>query len=355
MLLVLIEASAAHGLEIELYVILRVYRGSINKLKTMRDTWPLLKTTDFPNVSRASLEVLQVNLGYLCNQSCLHCHVAAGPTRKELMQQENISHIIEVLSKPSVHTLDLTGGAPEMNPMFRDLVSAARQLDTTVIDRCNLTILTEPGFEDTAEFLAANKVQIVASLPCYIEDNVDGQRGKGVYQKSMQALKQLNRLGYGKAGSELTLTLVYNPTGPYLPPPQDKLEQDYKQFLAQKYDIEFNQLFTITNMPIARFGSTLLSKGEFENYMNLLKDSFSAANMQGLMCLNQLSIDWEGYVYDCDFNQMLNMNIRHPVKRHKLHISEVLKTCLKNIPVSIADHCYGCTAGQGSSCGGAIA
>jgi len=250
LLLVLIKASAAHRLEIELYVILRVYRGSINKLKTMRDTWPLLKTTDFPNVSRASLEVLQVNLGYLCNQSCLHCHVAAGPTRKELMQQENIKHIIEVLRKPTVHTLDLTGGAPEMNPMFRDLVSAARQLDTTVIDRCNLTILTEPGFEDTAEFLAANKVQIVASLPCYIEDNVDGQRGKGVYQKSMQALKQLNQLGYGKAGSELTLTLVYNPTGPYLPPPQDKLEQDYKQFLAQKYDIEFNQLFTITNMPI---------------------------------------------------------------------------------------------------------
>ena len=321
----------------------------------MRDTWPLLKTTDFPSVSRASLEILQVNLGYLCNQSCLHCHVAAGPTRKELMQGKTIGHILEVLQKPSVHTLDLTGGAPEMNPMFRQLVSEARKLDINVIDRCNLTILLETGYEDTAEFLAANRVQVIASLPCYIEDNVDSQRGKGVYRKSMRALRLLNELGYGKPDSGLTLTLVYNPTGPYLPPPQDRLEQEYKEFLAQKYDIEFNQLFTITNMPIARFGSTLLSKGEFENYMNLLKDSFRTSNLQGLMCLNQLSIDWEGYVYDCDFNQMLNMNIRHPVKQHKLHISELLKTCLEYIPVSIADHCYGCTAGQGSSCGGALA
>lgn len=321
----------------------------------MRDTWPLLKITDFPSVNRNTLEVLQVNLGYLCNQSCLHCHVAAGPTRKELMEQDNIEHILQLLTQPSVHTLDLTGGAPEMNPLFRDLVVAARDLGITVIDRCNLTILLEPGFEGTAEFLAENEVQIVASLPCYMEDNVDGQRGKGVYQKSMQALKQLNRLGYGKADGKLTLTLVYNPTGPYLPPPQESLEQDYKKFLAETFDIEFNQLFTITNMPIARFGSTLISRGEFEDYMNLLKDSFSAANMQGLMCTNQLSIDWQGYVYDCDFNQMLNMNIRHPVKSQKMHISDLLKTSLQNIPISIADHCYGCTAGQGSSCGGALA
>ena len=321
----------------------------------MRNTWPLLKATDFPPLTRKSLEILQVNLGYLCNQSCLHCHVAAGPTRKELMLRENIEHIVEVLRQPSIHTLDLTGGAPEMNPMFRELVSSARELGITVIDRCNLTILLEPGYEDTAEFLAGNQVQIVASLPCYMEENVDGQRGKGVYDKSMRALELLNELGYGEPGSDLSLTLVYNPTGPYLPPPQERLEQDYKDFLAEHFGIRFNQLFTITNMPIARFGSTLLSKGEFENYMNLLKDSFSAANLDGLMCLNQLSIDWQGYVYDCDFNQMLNMNIRHPQKRHKLHISEVLKTDLENIPVSIADHCYGCTAGQGSSCGGALA
>jgi len=320
----------------------------------MRDTWHLLKTTDFPSVSRSSLEILQVNLGYLCNQSCLHCHVNAGPTRKELMDQENIDHLLEVLRQTGAHTLDLTGGAPEMNPLFRNLVIAARELGVTVIDRCNLTILLEPGYEGTAEFLAENEVQIVASLPCYLEDNVDGQRGKGVYQKSMQALRQLNQLGYGQEDGKLGLTLVYNPTGPYLPPPQDSLQRDYKVFLAEKFDIQFNQLFTITNMPIARFGSTLLSKGEFENYMTLLKDAFSVANMKGLMCINQLSIDWQGYVYDCDFNQMLNMNIRNPDTFQKLHISDVSQAQLQNIPVSIADHCYGCTAGQGSSCGGAI-
>ena len=320
----------------------------------MRDTWHLLKTTDFPSVSRSSLEILQVNLGYLCNQSCLHCHVNAGPTRKELMDQENIDHLLEVLRQTGAHTLDLTGGAPEMNPLFRNLVIAAREIGVTIIDRCNLTILLEPGYEGTAEFLAENEVQIVASLPCYLEDNVDGQRGKGVYQKSMQALRQLNQLGYGQEDGKLGLTLVYNPTGPYLPPPQDSLQRDYKTFLAEKFDIQFNQLFTITNMPIARFGSTLLSKGEFENYMNLLKDAFSVANMKGLMCINQLSIDWQGYVYDCDFNQMLNMNIRNPDNFQKLHISDVLQARLQDIPVSIADHCYGCTAGQGSSCGGAI-
>ena len=321
----------------------------------MRDTWNLLKTTDFPAVARGSLEILQVNLGYLCNQSCLHCHVNAGPKRKELMQDDNIQHILEVLRKTNAHTLDLTGGAPEMNPMFRDLVLAAREMGVNVIDRCNLTILLEPGYEGTAEFLAENEVQIVASLPCYLEDNVDGQRGKGVYQKSMDALRLLNELGYGDDDGRLTLTLVYNPTGPYLPPPQDSLQRDYKAFLMENFGIRFNQLFTITDMPIARFGSTLLSKGQFEEYMTLLKDAFSAANMQGLMCRNQLSIDWQGYVYDCDFNQMLNMNIRNPITSNKLHIREVLETALEDIPVRIADHCYGCTAGQGSSCGGALA
>ena len=321
----------------------------------MRDTWPLLKHTDFPPVRRSALEVLQVNLGYLCNQSCLHCHVAAGPTRKELMDQENIDHILEVLELPSVHTLDLTGGAPEMNPLFRELVSAAVERGVSVIDRCNLTILLEPGQEDTAEFLAEHGVQIVASLPCYMEENVDGQRGKGVYQKSIEAMKRLNELGYGQEDGQLTLTLVYNPTGPYLPPPQQTLEEDYKAFLAKEFGIQFNQLFTITNMPIARFGSTLISKGQFEDYMILLKDAFSADNLRGLMCTNQLSIDWQGYVYDCDFNQMLNMNVRNPENQTNLHISDVLSTRLQDIPVSIADHCYGCTAGQGSSCGGALA
>ena len=320
----------------------------------MRDTWPLLKQTDFPTVTRSTPQILQVNLGYLCNQSCLHCHVAAGPTRKELMIADNIEHLLKIMEMPSIHTLDLTGGAPEMNPLFKDLVRESRQYDIKVIDRCNLTILLEPGYEDMAQFLADNKVQIVASLPCYIEENVDGQRGKGVYQKSIDALKILNDLGYGQAGSGLGITLVYNPTGPYLPPSQKSLEVEYKEFLSENYGIYFNQLFTITNMPIARFGSTLLSKGQFETYMNLLKDSFSLANLQNLMCMNQLSVDWRGYVYDCDFNQMLNMNVENPKTRQPLHIRDIIETNMQNIPIRIADHCYGCTAGQGSSCGGAL-
>ena len=285
----------------------------------------------------------------------MHCHVAAGPNRKELMISENIKYLLKLLPRPSLHTLDLTGGAPEMNPLFKEIVREAGKLDITIIDRCNLTILLEPGFEDMAQFLADNKVQIVASLPCYIEENVDGQRGKGVYQKSIAALKILNGLGYSQPGSNLTITLVYNPTGPYLPPSQESLFGDYQRYLQDEFDITFDQLFTITNMPIARFGSTLVSKGEFENYMNLLKDSFSASNLSGLMCKNQLSVDWQGYIYDCDFNQMLNMNIENPETRDPLHIRDVLEDNLLDIPVRIADHCYGCTAGQGSSCGGALA
>ena len=321
----------------------------------MNDTWPLLRNTSFPPVSRQAIEILQVNLGYLCNQSCLHCHVAAGPNRKELMERENIEYLVKILEKPSIHTLDLTGGAPEMNPLFKELVLEAKKSGVTIIDRCNLTVLEEPGFEDMAQFLADNEVQIVASLPCYLEENVDGQRGKGVYQKSIDVLKILNRLGYSQEGSKLTITLVYNPTGPWLPPPQQVLQNDYKQFLSETFDIRFDQLFTITNMPIARFGSTLVSKGGFETYMSLLKDSFSVSNLAGLMCKNQLSVDWQGYVYDCDFNQMLNMNINNPDTQGPLHISDLLDHDLSKIPVRIADHCYGCTAGQGSSCGGALA
>ncbi len=321
----------------------------------MRDTWPLLKNTDFPPITRNQIEILQVNLGYLCNQTCLHCHVAAGPNRKELMVRENIDQLLKILEQPSIHTLDLTGGAPEMNPMFRELVLEARKLDVTIIDRCNLTILLEPGYEDLPRFLADNEVQIVASLPCYTEENVDAQRGKGVYQKSIEVLKMLNGLGYSQEGSNLTITLVYNPIGPYLPPPQESLFVDYQHFLHDQYGIKFDALFTITNMPIARFGSTLISRNEFETYMTLLKDSFNPGNLSGLMCKNQLSVDWQGFVYDCDFNQMLNMNIKNPETREPLHIRDVLEHDLLNIPVRIADHCYGCTAGQGSSCGGALA
>ena len=320
----------------------------------MKDVWPLLKNTDFPPVSRRAIEILQVNLGYLCNQSCLHCHVAAGPNRKELMTDNSINDLLKILKQPLVHTLDLTGGAPEMNPLFKDLVVKARELDVKVIDRCNLTILCEPGYENMAQFLADHEVQIVASLPCYIAANVDGQRGKGVYQKSIEALQTLNQLGYSQPGSNLTISLVYNPTEPLLPPSQAALEADYKQFLQAEFDIQFDQLLTITNMPIARFGSTLISKGEFNHYMTLLKDAYNASNLDNLMCRNQLSVDWRGFIYDCDFNQMLNMNIANPHTREPLHIRDLMLDDLFDIPVRVADHCYGCTAGQGSSCGGAL-
>lgn len=320
----------------------------------MLDTWPLLQESQFPEINRSALEILQVNLGYLCNQTCLHCHVNAGPNRKELMTEETIGHILTVLKSHHVHTLDLTGGAPEMNPLFRELVSKATAMGKKVIDRCNLSILLEPGYQDLTDFLTRHRVEIVASLPCYLEQNVDGQRGKGVYQKSIDGLQKLNREGYGMEGSDLTLNLVYNPTGPFLPPGQPELEKDYKKYLSEHFDIHFNQLFTITNMPIARFGSSLMSQGKFEEYMNLLKDSMNLANLHGVMCKNQLSIDWLGYVYDCDFNQMLKLNLQHPDKNEKLHISDIASTDMDQIDIIVADHCFGCTAGQGSSCGGSL-
>lgn len=320
----------------------------------MLDTWPLLQNSQFPEIHRSKLEVLQVNLGYLCNQTCQHCHVNAGPKRTELMTEQTIDDILSILNLPDIHTLDLTGGAPEMNPLFRGLVSQATSMGIKVIDRCNLSILSEPGYEDLTDFLTQQRVEVVASLPCYLEQNVDGQRGKGVYQKSIDGLKKLNKAGYGMDGSGLILNLVYNPTGPYLPPGQQQLESDYKKYLQEHYAIQFNQLFTITNMPIARFGSSLISHGKFEEYMNLLKDSMNLANLNGLMCKNQLSIDWLGYIFDCDFNQMLNLNLLHPDTGKKLHIRDIADSALNNIDIIVADHCFGCTAGQGSSCGGAL-
>jgi len=320
----------------------------------MLDTWPLLQDSQFPSLARARLEILQVNLGYRCNQTCQHCHVNAGPNRKEMMSAETIDSILSVLSQPYVHTLDLTGGAPEMNPMFRDLVRQARSMDIKVIDRCNLTILCEDDQHDLVDFLAEHQAEVVASLPCYLEENVDGQRGTGVYQKSIQGLKKLNQAGYGLNNHSLQLNLVYNPTGPYLPPGQQQLETDYKQYLAEHHGVYFNQLYTITNMPIARFGSSLISQGKFEDYMNLLKDSMNLANLNGVMCKNQLSIDWQGYVYDCDFNQMLNLNLTHPQTNTNLHIRDLPQLNMDQIDIIVADHCFGCTAGQGSSCGGAI-
>lgn len=317
----------------------------------MQATLPLLEITDFPPIKRSTLETLQVNLGYLCNQRCLHCHVNAGPTRTEMMTPEIIGKVIDVLKSRKIATLDLTGGAPEMHEQFRYLVEEATKLEVHVIDRCNLTILMEPGYEGMAEFLARHQVEVVASLPCYSVDNVDQQRGDGVFDKSIRALQILNKLGYGKPDSSMMLNLVYNPQGASLPPNQQQLEADYKRELEQQFGIVFNRLFAIANMPIARFGSTLISKGEFNNYMQLLKDNYRADNLEGLMCRSVISVDWQGYLYDCDFNQMLGLPLAN---RKGSHLDDLLKNDMHGLPISVADHCYGCTAGQGSSCGGAL-
>jgi radical SAM/Cys-rich protein len=319
----------------------------------MHATLPRLIATDFPALSRGQLEVLQANITLTCNQSCLHCHVASSPKRKEAMSQATLDALLEMLDRnPSIHTLDVTGGAPELHPQFRWLVTEARQRGVKVIDRCNLTILCEPGQETTAEFLAENQVEVVASLPCYSAKNVDAQRGDGVFEASLQGLKQLNDLGYGQEGSGLQLGLVYNPLGPSLPPSQQQLEAAYKQELYEHFGIRFNNLLTLANMPIQRFGSTLISRGEFEPYMELLKASFNQATLPGLMCLNTLSVDHQGQVYDCDFNQQLQLPLGDA--RQPVHLRDLLGADLQGQPIRVADHCYGCTAGQGSSCGGAL-
>jgi len=309
--------------------------------------------TDFPRLRRKRLQTLQVNLGYLCNQSCKHCHVNAGPNRTEVMTSDTVDAVIDFLDESQVKRLDLTGGAPELNPYFRRLVIAARALNVEVIDRCNLTVLLESGQEDLAEFLAGQEVEIVASLPCYSEENVNSQRGKGVFHDSIIALRQLNRLGYGEANSGLQLNLMYNPTGPFLPPSQRTLEVDYRQHLDDQYGIHFNQLFTLVNMPIQRFGSTLVSKGEFEDYMTLLRGSFSSENLSKVMCRELISVDWQGLVYDCDFNQMLGLPLLIDGNKRP-HIRDVRPVNLEDQPIGVADHCYGCTAGSGSSCGGEL-
>ena len=315
---------------------------------------PLLFRTDFPALARRTVDTLQLNLGYRCNQTCLHCHVNAGPSRKEEMTGETVDAVIAFLAaSPEIGTIDLTGGAPELNANFRRLIVAARARGLRVIDRCNLTILEEPGFADLAEFIAAHRVEVVASLPCYLEENVDKQRGKGVFTASIRALQRLNALGYGTAASGLVLNLVYNPQGPSLPPPQAALEAAYKDHLGQAFGIVFNQLFTLTNLPIQRFGSLLVSNGQFNSYMQLLRGAHRAENLEHVMCRNLLSVDWQGYLYDCDFNQQLGLSIGvsgHP----RLHITDLAAAALDGHPIRVADHCYGCTAGQGSSCGGAL-
>ena len=319
----------------------------------MHATLPLLEVTDFPAIRRRRVETLQVNLGYTCNQSCLHCHVNAGPNRTEQMDRETVETVLAYLAAAKVKTLDLTGGAPELNPLFRELVTRARALEAEVIDRCNLTILEEPGQEGLAEFLAAQRVQVVASLPCYTQELVDRQRGKGVYELSVRGLQRLNALGYGRPDTGLLLNLVYNPQGASLPPPQETLEADYRRVLGESFGIGFNHLFAITNMPIARFGSTLISKGQFNAYMKLLRDSYREETLDAVMCRTLLSVDWQGHVYDCDFNQMLNLPLQHAGKT-RLRLADLLGQDLEGNAIVVRQHCFGCTAGQGSSCGGAL-
>jgi len=315
----------------------------------MHNVYPLLEKTDFPDVFRDKLNTVQINLGYKCNQSCLHCHVNAGPKRKEQMSLDTMKDIIKFIKKFKIKIVDLTGGAPELNKNFEYIVEQVKKIDCHVIDRCNLTILLEKDKSGLANFLKKHEVEIIASLPCYEKKNVNSQRGKNVFEKSLQALTILNSIGYG-SNPNLQLNLVYNPQGFQLPPNQKVLTKQYKKNLKNKYNIIFNNLYTITNMPIARFGSTLVAKKYFSTYMTLLKDSFEKNTLKSLMCKSLISIDYLGFVYDCDFNQMLGLNMS---KNNKKHINEIIDMQIGQ-KINTADHCYGCTAGSGSSCGGSL-
>jgi len=313
-----------------------------------RDT---LRQHGLGELSRRELTTLQINVGKLCNQACHHCHVEAGPRRTEIMPANVAERILMLLAAtPSIQIVDITGGAPELNANFRSFVSEARRMGKHVIDRCNLTVLFEAGQEALHEFLAANQVEITASLPCYTESNVDQQRGKGAFEKSIRALRLLNAIGYGQQGSGLVLNLVYNPLGASLPPPQDKLEADYKRELRDNFEIEFDRLFTITNMPIKRFAEFLLREGREEAYMGLLRNHFNPATVDKLMCRDLVSIGWDGKLYDCDFNQMLD--VETPSGKSIWEIDSFAE--LANSPVATGSHCFGCTAGAGSSCGGSL-
>ena len=303
----------------------------------------------FPAVFRAALTTLQVNLGYRCNQACAHCHVEAGPSRTEMMSADTAARVAAFLQQRRPATLDLTGGAPELNPHFRALVSTARALDMKVIDRCNLTILSEPGQEDLAAFLAAQRVRVVASLPCYGPENVDRQRGHGVFERSLQGLRQLNALGYG-SDPRLVLDLVYNPVGPHLPPAQASLEATYREQLAS-VGVCFNRLLTLANMPIARFRHALERDGQYDAYRQLLQQAHRDENLPAVMCRTTLSVDWRGHLYDCDFNQMLDLTLADAAAPVTL---EQLPMSLEGLPIAVRGHCFGCTAGAGSSCGGAL-
>lgn len=303
---------------------------------------------------KSKIEIIQVNVGKLCNQTCVHCHVDAGPTRPEIMTRETVETVLDLIRNSSVHTVDVTGGAPELNPHFDFLVKECRKLGRHVIDRCNLTVFFEPGKEYLPDFLAQNGVEIIASLPCYSRENVDKQRGRGVFDKSVQALLGLNRLGYSRADSGLHLNLVYNPVGSYLPPSQEELEADYKERLREDFGIIFDRLYTITNMPISRFATYLKATHQYEAYMELLITAFNPATLKGLMCRNTLSIGWDGKLYDCDFNQMLDMAYESEFEQKALTVQDLSLEALEGRPIDVGDHCFGCTAGAGSSCAGSL-
>ena len=312
----------------------------------------------FPPLRRAQLTTLQVNLGYRCNQSCSHCHVAAGPHRSESMDRETLALIPAVLKARGIGCLDITGGAPELHPGFRHLVQRARSMGIEVIDRCNLTILSEPGQEDLAEFLATEGVKVVASLPCYLEDNVDRQRGDGVFARSIAGLRRLNALGYGQSGSSLQLDLVFNPQGPELPPDQEHLESDYKRVLAERHGVVFHRLYALANMPIQRFAAALRVSGDHDRYLALLRDAHQSANLDAVMCRRLISVDWRGELHGCDFNQMLDLGV-HPQamtgrSRQRAQLRDLLELTPEGDPILVGEHCWGCTAGKGSSCGGAL-
>ncbi len=302
---------------------------------------------------KRKIDALQVNMGKYCNQACIHCHVEAGPTRREMMSRETVDAVLRFLAGTNIPTVDITGGAPELNPNFDYLVEAVVALKRQVMDRCNLTVIFAAGKEYLPEFFKRHAVELICSLPCYSEANVDRQRGKGTFDLSIRALKILNELGYGQPGSGLTLNLVYNPVGPHLPPPQEKLEQDYKRELRERFGIQFNRLFCLTNMPITRYEMHLKLRGEYERYVELLESSFNPGTVEQLMCRNLVSVGWEGSLYDCDFNQMLNL----PMKDRNgkpLKIWDLSDDGLENRPILTGNHCYGCAAGAGSSCGGAL-
>jgi radical SAM/Cys-rich protein len=321
-----------------------------------------LARAPFPAIRRGPLATLQVNLGYRCNQSCSHCHVGAGPSRVEMMEPATLELIPRVLQARGIGCLDITGGAPELHPGFRALVEAGREAGAAVIDRCNLTILSEPGQADLAAFLARQRVTVVASLPCYLEDNVDRQRGDGVFERSIAALRQLNALGYGQAGSGLELYLVFNPQGPVLPPPQAALEADYRRVLLRDHGVVFSGLYALANMPIQRFKAVLQATGQLDDYLELLRQQHRPANLEAVMCRELISVDWQGHLHDCDFNQMLELGLsrielgaaERVCASDRAHLRDLLTLDPAGAAVRVAEHCWGCTAGGGSSCGGSL-